>query len=122
MSWGERPLLLLPILACTSLAATSLGLLVATSVRTDSQVSSYSNLIVISLAGISGCFVPREWMPDVMKSVSLITPHSWSLIAYLETLSNPQPEIAVIAKSCLLLLGFSAVFFAIGCVRFRGLR
>ncbi len=122
MSWGERPWLLAPIIVCTSIAATSLSLLVATSVRTDAQVSSYSNLIVISLAGIGGCFVPREWMPDVMRHISLITPHAWSLNAYLEALTNPQPDLSVIVKSCLLLLGFSTVFFVTGCVRFRGLR
>lgn len=121
MTWGEQPGLLLPLIACTSLAATSLGLLIAASVRTDAQVSSYSNLIVITLAGISGCFVPRDWMPDVMKEISLVTPHAWSLIGYLEVLSNPEPEVAVIAKSCLMLLGFSAVFFVIGYRRFRSM-
>lgn len=121
MTWGEQPLLLAPLIVCTSLAATSLGLLIATSVQTDSQVSSYTNLIVISLAGISGCFVPREWMSDMMKDVSVVTPHAWSLIGYLEVLTNPQPEVAVIVKCCLMLLGFSAVFFVAGCRRFRSM-
>jgi len=122
MTWGERPWLLLPVLVCTSIAATSLGLLVATSVRTDAQVSSYANLIVISLAGIGGCFVPREWMPELMRQISVVTPHAWSLIAYFEALTNPQPQIAVIVKSCAWLLVFSLFFFAVGCVRFRSLR
>lgn len=121
MTWGEQPLLLVPLIFCTSLAATSLGLLIATSVKTDSQVSSYSNLIVISLAGISGCFVPREWMSDAMKEVSVVTPHAWSLIGYLEVLTNPLPEIAVVVKSCLMLLAFSAAFFVAGCRRFRSM-
>ncbi len=121
MTWGEQPLLLLPIIFCTSLAATSLGLLIATSVRTDSQVASYSNLIVITTAGIGGCFVPRDWMPELMKEISVITPHSWSLIAYLEAMTNPLPDVAVIMQSCLVLLGFSALFFAAGCWRFRSL-
>ena len=121
MTWGEQPWLLIPIIFCTSLAATCLGLLIATTVRTDSQVSSYSNLIVITTAGIGGCFVPRDWMPDVMKEISVITPHSWSLIAYLDAMTNPQPEIATIVQSCLVLLGFSAVFFAAGCWRFRSM-
>lgn len=122
MTWGEQPLLLLPIIFMTSLAATSLGLVVATNVRTDAQVASYSNLIVIATAGISGCFVPRDWMPEFMQEFSLITPHSWSLIAYLEALTNPTPDVAVIAKSCLVLLGFCVLFFLAGCWRFRSLR
>lgn len=121
MSWGEQPLFLVPLIVCTSLAATSLGLLIATCVQTDSQVSSYSNLIVISLAGISGCFVPREWLSDMMKDISVVTPHAWSLIGYLEVLTNPQPEVAFIVKCCLMLLGFSVVFFVAGCRRFRSM-
>lgn len=121
MTWGEQPLFLVPLILCTSLAATSLGLLIATCVQTDSQVSSYSNLIVISLAGISGCFVPREWMSDMMKDVSVVTPHAWSLIGYLEVLTNPKPEVAVIVKCCLMLLGFSVVFFVAGCRRFQSM-
>lgn len=37
MSWGPQPWLLLPVMFCTSLAATSLGLLVATMVRTEAR-------------------------------------------------------------------------------------
>lgn len=121
MTWGEQPLLLVPLIVCTSLAATSLGLLIATSVRTDAQVSSYSNLIVITLAGVSGCFVPREWMPDLMKDISVVTPHAWSLMGYHEALTNPQPEVAMIVKSCLMLLGFAVIFFVTGCRRFRSM-
>lgn len=121
MDWGEQPWLLIPTVLCTSLAATSLGLLIATSVRTDAQVSSYSNLIVISLAGISGCFIPRDWMPDLLKEISVVTPHTWSLIGFLEVLTNPVPQVAVVVQSCLMLLGFTAVFFGLGCWRFRSL-
>ena len=121
MTWGQQPWLMVPLVVCTSIAATSLGLLIAASVRTDAQVSSYANLIVISLAGVSGCFMPREWMPDVMKELSVVTPHAWSLIGYMELLLNPQPEVAVIVKSCLMLLGFSAVFFVVGYRRFRSM-
>ena len=121
MTWGAQPWLMVPLVVCTSIAATSLGLLIAASVRTDAQVSSYANLIVISLAGVSGCFMPREWMPDFMKELSVVTPHAWSLIGYMELLLNPQPEVAVVVKSCLMLLGFSAVFFVVGYRRFRSM-
>ena len=38
MSWGSQPWLLLPIMLCTSAAATALGLLFSTVARTESQV------------------------------------------------------------------------------------
>src|SRR5262249_49232915 len=84
MSLGTHPALLLPVIFTTAISATGLGLLLATIVRTESQVSSYSTFLVVVLAGISGCYMPRAWLPDVMKTVSLGTPHAWALIAYQE--------------------------------------
>ncbi|MBI1309881.1 ABC transporter permease subunit [bacterium] len=119
MSWGHSPWLLMPILLCTSLAATGLGLLVSTSVRTDSQVSAYANFLVITLAGISGCFMPRDWLPETMQSISLAVPHAWALIAFREALADRTPDVAIIGQSCLALTGFAAVFLTVGCWRFR---
>jgi ABC-2 type transport system permease protein len=119
MSWGANPWLLLPVMISTSLSATGLGLLVATLVRTDSQVSAYANFLVITLAGISGCFMPREWLPEGMQTFSLATPHAWALIAYDHVLNEGAPKIATIAKSCGALLGFAVLFTTLGVWRFR---
>ncbi len=121
MSWGPDPTLLVPIIFCTSVAATGLGLLVATVVRTDSQVSAYANFLVITMAGISGCFMPRDWLPDLMKKISLVTPHAWALIAYDQALTTRIPNLDVIYQCCAMLLIFGAVYFAIGSWRFRTL-
>lgn len=119
MDWGPKPGLLIPVIFCTSLAATSLGLLVATLVTTESQVSAYANLVVITTGLISGSMFPRDWLPDVMKSISLITPHSWALMAYDQLLSVKQsPDVAIIMQCCVALIGFTLLFFAIGTVRF----
>ena len=61
---GSRPWLLLPLVVCTSLAATTLGLAFAAFVRADAQVSAWGNLVVLSTAAISGCLVPRHLMPE----------------------------------------------------------
>jgi ABC-2 type transport system permease protein len=121
MSWGPEPWLLLPVMLCTSLAATSLGLMVATMVRTDSQVSAYGNFLVLTMAGISGCMMPRAWQPELMQQVGLITPHAWALIAYDQLLNRPLPELSVVARCCEVLLAFAGGFFAIGWWRSRHL-
>jgi ABC-2 type transport system permease protein len=118
MSWGANPWMLLPVIVCTSLAATALGLLVATLVRNDAQVSAYANAVVIIMAGISGCFMPRDWLPDVMKEISLFTPHAWALIAYYQLLNVPKPDLTVVYESCAMLFGFAVLYFTLGCVRF----
>lgn len=121
MSWGIQPWLLLPVMFCTSMAATMMGLMVATLVRTESQVSAYGNFLVLTMAGISGCMMPRTWQPELMQQVGLITPHAWALIAYDQILSRPSPELSVVWKSCLMLVAFTAGFFAVGWWRFREL-
>ncbi len=118
-SWGTRPWLLVPVIVTTSLAATSLGLLVATLVRSESQVSAYATILVITMGGISGCFTPRQWLPDAMREFSLITPHAWSLIAYEELLGKVVPDVRVVFECCAMLLAFAVVFFIAGSFRFR---
>jgi ABC-2 type transport system permease protein len=121
MSWGPDPWLLLPVMLCTSLAATSLGLMVATLVRTEAQVSAYGNFLVLTMAGISGCMMPRTWQPELMQQVGLVTPHAWALIAYEQILSRENPELSVIWRSCEILLAFAGGFFAVGWWRARDL-
>ncbi len=121
MSWGSQPWLLLPVMICTSLAATSLGLMVATLVRTEAQVSAYGNFLVLTMAGISGCMMPRAWQPELMQTVGLITPHAWALIAYDQILNRPLAELTVVLRCCEILLAFAGGFFAIGWWRSRHL-
>jgi len=119
MSWGNTPWGILPVMLCTSMSATALGLLVATVVKTDSQVSAYANTLVLIMAGISGCLMPRSWQPEVMQQVGLITPHAWSLIAYDQLLNRDLPDLSVVTNCCLALVAFSAAFMLIGWWRFR---
>ena len=118
MSWGTSPLLLLPVMITTSISATGLGLLLATIVRTESQVASYSTFLVVVLAGISGCYMPRAWLPQLMQNVSLATPHAWALIAYQELLTRDHPNLHVVGKSCAVMAGFGSICFAVGAWRF----
>src|SRR5439155_6016992 len=76
MNWGPHPLWLIPVVASTSAAAVGLALVVATVARTETQVSIYGTLLVLVLAGVSGCLMPRELMPEQMREISRATPHA----------------------------------------------
>jgi ABC-2 type transport system permease protein len=119
MNAGPRPWLMIPLAVCTSLAATSLGLAFASFVKTDAQVSAWGNLIVLGTAGISGCLVPRHWMPELSQKVSLLMPHAWALTGYREILAAQAPSVAPVLTCCLVLLGFSTAFFIAGSIGFR---
>lgn len=119
MSWGDRPWMLLPLIFATSCSATGLGLMIATLVKSDAQVSAYATTAVIILAGISGCFMPRQWLPELMQQISLATPHAWALIAYDQLLSTTVPNLQQVWKCVGMLLAFAAGFMIIGGLRFR---
>jgi ABC-type multidrug transport system permease subunit len=113
MSWGPNPAWLVPVVFTTSLAAMGLSLLVASLARTETQVAIYGTLLVLVLAGISGCLMPRDLMPEIMRQISRITPHSWALDAYNQLLINPAPNLAIVMQACAVLTLFGAGFVAL---------
>ena len=119
MSWGPAPIYLVPVIVCTSLAATSLGLLLATAVKTDQQVSSYGTTLILLLSSLSGCFFPRAMFPQTMKQVSLLTPHGWALKAFDAVLSQSTVDLMTVASCCAMLVLFAICFFTAGTWRFR---
>ncbi len=122
MSWGVKPWMLLPVIVSTSLAVTALGLLTGALARSEVQVVAYGTFLVVVLAGISGCLMPRDWMPPTMQKVSLVTPHAWALLAHDQLLTTERPDLKMVALSCAVLIGFAVLFFMAGLICFRRLR
>ncbi len=119
MSWGQQPIWLLPLVVATSISAMGLALFIASLSRTETQVAIYGTLIVLVLAGVSGCLMPRELMPESMKVISKVTPHAWALDAYSQLLLNSDPNIEIVQRSCMVLLGFGAAFVLLAWVSLR---
>lgn len=112
MSFGQEPRLILPVVLSTSFAAVGLAMFVAGLARTETQVAVYGTLLVLVLAGLSGSMMPRELMPEWMRSVSYITPHAWALDAYEQLLhpENPAVDWGTVATSCGVLCAFGLGF------------
>jgi ABC-type Na+ efflux pump permease subunit len=113
MKLGTQPLWLLVVVACTSLAAMGLAMLIAGLAKTETQVAVYGVLLVLVLAGISGSLMPRDLMPEEMRRFSYITPHAWALDAYSQLLLNPSPEMAIVGQACLVLAAFGLGFLSL---------
>jgi ABC-type Na+ efflux pump permease subunit len=115
MKWGPHPLWLLLVVFTTSLASIGLALLVASLATTETQVAIYGTLLVLILAGLSGCMMgDRSLMPDEMQRISLVTPHAWALDAYKQLLANPgEPNLEVVGLACAVLTAFGAGFLAL---------
>jgi ABC-type Na+ efflux pump permease subunit len=111
MSWGPEPAWLVAVVLCTSVAAMGLALLVAALARTETQVAIYGTLLVLVLAGVSGCLMgDRALMPEQMQELSRLTPHAWALDAYRQLLTSDAPNLALVAEACGVLMGFGVLF------------
>lgn len=110
MNWGSEPAYVLLVLGATSWAAAGLTLLVASLARTETQVSLFGTLLVLLLGGVSGALMPRELMPEQMKTLSLLTPPAWSLEAISHIMAQPQPDPLRVGGACLVLLAFGTAF------------
>jgi ABC-2 type transport system permease protein len=115
MSWGSQPWWLLPVVFSTSLSAMGMALLVASVARSEAQVAIYGTLLVLVLAGISGCLMgDRELMPENMQRLSLFTPHAWAIIAYRQLLANTGAvNLHLVAQACAMLTAFGLGFIAL---------
>jgi ABC-type multidrug transport system permease subunit len=111
MRLGNQPFWLAAVVISTSVAAMGLSLLVASLARTEAQVAIYGTLLVLVLAGISGCLMgDPELMPERMKLLSRFTPHAWAMDAYSQLLLRPEPNLLLVGQACGVLTLFGAAF------------
>lgn len=111
-SLDADPLALGVVTVCVILAATSLGILLGTAVRSYEQAAMVGPISIVIAAAIGGVMVPVYAMPTVMQQLSQLSPLAWGLNAYMELfvrqghLTNVASEAAALslfALTCLLL-------------------
>jgi ABC-2 type transport system permease protein len=122
MPLGSSPLGLALVTLAVGLAATSLGMMVASLARSARQADGIGMVLGFVLAGLGGCLVlgltPLYRMKGMLGVASRLTPHAHALEAYrrlmLEggTATDVLPQVAIV-------IGMSALFFAVARWRFR---
>ena len=117
MKLGHLPGLVIVSLALAA-AANGLGLLVAALGKTEAQVNGLSVLLAITLSALGGMMVPTFIMPNLMKTLSLFTPHAWALAGYHDIIIRGLGMKDVLTEM-FVLLGFASFFFVIALWRFR---
>jgi ABC-2 type transport system permease protein len=117
MKLGHLPALVIVSLALAA-AANGLGLLVAALGKTEPQVNGLSVLLAITLSALGGMMVPTFIMPNLMKTLSLFTPHAWALAGYHDIIIRGL-GIKDVLTEMVVLLGFASFFFVIALWRFR---
>lgn len=120
MSLGSSPLGLICISIALAWASSSLGMLIASIGKSESQITGLSLMLVLTLAALGGTMVPLFIMPDIMKKIAFITPHAWALSGYQDILVR-NLGLQDIIVNILVLISFGLLFLAISLFRLQQL-
>lgn len=115
---GSSPVSLLAISFCVALCSTSLGILIAAFAKTEAQIGGISALFLWLMGFLGGTMVPLDIMNSpVLTTISKFVPQSHAVGAYKAILVQGGGLMDIL-PTLGILLGFSALFFAIGLWRF----
>jgi ABC-2 type transport system permease protein len=118
LRWGSSPGGLAIMLIAAALAAAALGTTLGTFVKSEGQASGISILAGMIMALLGGCWYPLELFPPVIQNAAKILPTTWAMQGLLDLVLRGQ-GISAILPAAGVLLGFAAIFFTIGILRFR---
>ena len=116
--YGSSPFGIALVGLSTIFAATGLGLLIATFSKTAEQIQGTTTLLLLVMGVISGCLMPRMFLPESVQKFSYITPHAWALTAYQDLMLRGR-SLTDVLPSILAVIGFGVVFYIIALARFR---
>jgi ABC-2 type transport system permease protein len=108
LQFGNNPFATALIGLVTATAATCYGLMFGTITTTNQQAAIGGSVSVLIMAALGGVWVPVHLMPDVMKTISHLSPLNWGLEAFHDVflrgggVMDALPELG-------LLTGFSIV-------------
>jgi ABC-2 type transport system permease protein len=118
VNWGQSLSGLVVMLVTFGLAAVSLGTMLATFVKTDSQANSISVMAGMLMALLGGCWFPLELFPETVRTAVRILPTTWAMEGLTDLVLRGQGLVDILPNAAVL-LGFAVVFLAIGSWRFR---
>lgn len=101
-SWPALMLIAISI----ALAACGYGILLGTMARTYEQASTFGAVSVVIAAAIGGIMVPVYVMPQFMQQISVFSPLSWGLNAFLDVFIRGGDMLSVLPDVALLLIFF----------------
>jgi ABC-2 type transport system permease protein len=118
VNWGQSPAALIIILVASALAASALGTMLGTMVKTESQAMGLSIMLGMVMALLGGCWYPLELFPTTVRTLVKVLPTTWSMQGLLDILLRGGGVSAILPEAGVL-LAFALVFFTIGIWRFK---
>jgi ABC-2 type transport system permease protein len=118
LDWGHSLAALALMLLATTLAGAALGTMLGTCIRTAGQANGLSIMLGMLMALLGGCWLPLELFPETVRAAVRILPTTWAMQGLMDILVRGQGVRGVWLEAGVL-LGYSAVFLAVGVWRFR---
>lgn len=118
VNWGQDPAALVVMLVTFGLAATALGTLLGTFIKTEAQANGLSIMLGMVMALLGGCWYPAEIFPEAARLAARVLPTTWAMQGLSDLVLRGQGLEQVLPEAGVL-LGFAAVFLAVGVWRFR---
>lgn len=118
LGWGREPLALFIILMASALAAAAFGTTLGTFIKTESQAGGISTMFGMVFALLGGCWYPLELFPPAVQYAVKILPTTWAMQGMLDLVLRGKGLVDILPEAAVL-LGFAALFFSVGVLRFR---
>ncbi len=118
LQWGQAPIALFVLLTCAALAGGAIGTTMGTFIKSEGQANGLSIMMGMVMALLGGCWYPLELFPATVQTIVKIFPTTWAMQGLLDLVLRGGGLTDILLESGVL-LGFAAVFFAIGVIRFR---
>lgn len=114
---GSAPWALVVVAASSALAACGYGMLVGVLARSFDQAAIFGSVSVVIAAALGGVMVPVYMMPQVMQTISVLSPLGWGLDAFLDifvragSLSSVAPQVLTLTGFFILCMLFASLVF-----------
>lgn len=118
VQWGQDPAAVALVSFAFALATASLGMLLATVVRTSGQASSLVVGLSMGMAALGGAWYPLEITPLLYRQAVQILPSTWAMRAYTDLLARDAGLEGILGEAGVL-FGFAALFIVLGAIRLR---
>ena len=114
---GTDPLAVALVVALIALCSSAFGILIAAVARTENQIGGLSTLLLWGMGLLGGSFIPLFLLERFLGPLPKIVPHYWANHALVNLMVRGL-GFTDVTLDCAVLLGFTALFFAVGLWRF----
>jgi len=117
VSLGVQPLTTVLVALVLVLCSSALGIVIAAIARTENQIGGLSTLLLWGMGLLGGSMMPLFLLERFLGPVPKVVPHYWANHALVNLMVRGL-GFADVMVDVAVLLGFTALFFAIGVWRF----